>query len=284
MIEKNKSHITYEELIELSSWGIFSLKIKGTSIRDERLEDYRKKSIKDAIYEGIYIGSPGRDLYYMLPFLSDEQFEEVAIIVASRFPKDPPGNHVNVGMFFRQVYGQFEKQGVLRSDKDLERMKKEKLDWDLSKKFIALLRDKFDKDNNFYGLSILYEMEAHRMGDKAILSIDVDMMDKMEQFYLESVRYADKCNSFKQMFTPYYWCFEYFKKYNNKKKALTYAHLTIQSANKYCPDARPGYVSKLDNCIKYIRKKEKSTWGDFYTLYCNSDNKCVRKTFKRYRR
>jgi len=283
MISHENSHITYKDLLEISSWGLFSLKIKGTSICDKRLEKYKKKSIKDAEYGGIYIGSPGRDIYYMLPYLSEEQFEEVANIIVDRFPKDPPGNHVNVGMFFRQVYGQFEKQGVLRSDKDLKRMKKEKLDWNLSKKFIELLHDKFEKNNNFYGLSILYEMEAHRVGDKAILNMDIDMMDKMEKFYLESVRYSHKCNSYKQMFTPYYWCFEYFKKYGTKKKALLYAHLTIEAADKHCPDARPGYVTKLSSCIKYIRKKNKDKWNSFYKTYKNSKNKCVKKTFKEYK-
>jgi len=279
-----KPHITYEELLKISSWGLFSLKVKGTSICDDRLEEYRKKSIKDAIYEGIYIGSPGRDIYYMLPYLSDEQLEEVAGIIVDRFLKDPPGNHVNVGMFFRQVYGQFEKQGVLKSDKDLEKMKKDKLDWDLSKKFVMLLRNKFEENNNFYGLSILHEMEAHRMGDKAILDKNIYMLNNMEESYLKSVKYAKKCNSYKQMFTPYYWCFEYFKKYKDKKKALLYAYLTIKYAHKYCPDARPGYISKLCSCIKYIRNKDKSNWDYFYNLYKNSENKCVRKTFKKFGR
>jgi len=283
-----KPHITYEELLEISSWGLFSLKVKGISICDDRLAKCKKKCIKNsinnAIWKGLYMGSPGRDLYYMLPYLSDSQFEEIANIIIEKFPKDPPGNHVNVGMFFRQIYGQFEKQGVLRSDEDLKRMKKEKLDWDLSKKFITLLRDKFEKDNNFYGLSVLYEMEAHRMGDKAILNKDGDIINKMEQSYLESVKHAAKCNSYKQMFTPYYWCFKYFKKYRNRRKALSYAYLTIKNADKYCPDSREGYVDKLFSCIKYISKKDKNNWENFYKIYKDSKNNCVKKTFERYRR
>ncbi len=282
-MNNKKPHITYEELLEISSWGLFSLKVKGTSICDERLEGYRKKSISNAIYEGIYIGSPGRDIYYMLPYLSDNQFEEVVDIIVDRFPNDPPGNHVNVGMFFRHVYGQFEKQGVLKSGKDLKRMKGEKLDWILPKKFMKLLYDKFSKVNNFYGLSILHEMEAHRIGDKSILNKNVDMMDGMEKSYLKSVEYAHKCKSYKQMFTPYYWCFEYFKKYKNEKKALSYAYLTTQAMHKHCPDARPGYITKLSSCIKYIRKKDRNNWKNFYKTYKNSKNKCVKKTFKEYK-
>ena len=260
------------------------MKIKGTSICDERLPMYKKKAIKSAIYEGLYIGSPGRDIYFMLPYLSEEQIEEVVDMVQEKFLKEPPGNHVNVGMFFRQVYGQFEKQGVLRSDSDLKRMRGEKLDWKLSKKFMALLCDKFKDSNNFYGLSVLYEMEAHRMGDKAILKNDIDMLNKMEKSYLMAVEYAGRCNSYKQLFTPYYWCFEYFKKYKSKKKALKYARLTIKNADKYCPDARPGYISKLLNCIKYIKKHDKDGWKNFCGRYKNSKNKCVKKTFKEYKK
>ena len=276
-----KPHITYEELLKISSWGLFSLKVKGTSICDDRLEEYRKKSIKDAIYEGIYIGSPGRDIYYMLPFLNETQMEEVVDKVADKFPKIPPDNHVNIGMFVRFLYGQFEKNGTLRSDKDLERMQNEIIDWDSSRKFIKLLFNKMVSSDNFYGMCILYEMEAHRLGDEAILNSDSEKFVKMEEMYNKSVEFAHKCESYKQMFTPYYWCFEYFKKGKNKNKALEYSYLTMKNAEKYCPDARPGYISKLLSCIKYIKKYDKKNWKNFCKIYKNSKNKCVKNTFKK---
>jgi hypothetical protein len=277
----NGPHITYKELLELISWGLFSFKIKGTSICDERLAIYKKKAINNAIYKGIYIGSPGRDIYYMLPYLTKQQIEEIVNMVEEIFPKKPPGNHVNVGMFVRFIYGQFEKQGILRSDNDFKRMKNEKLEWSSSRSFLKLLYDKLEKHNNFYGMSILCEMNAHRFGDEAILNGDVNKLYKMEELYKKSVDLAYKCESYKQMFTPYYWCFEYFRKYKSKKKAFLYACLTIKNADKYCPDARPGYVTKLLNCIEYIKKYDKKRWKSFYIKYKNSKNKCVKKVFKK---
>jgi hypothetical protein len=276
-----ESHITYNELLEVVSWGLFSLKIKGTSIHDDRLVKYTKKTVNNAIYGGIYIGSPGRDIYYMLPYLSKKQIEEVVCMVEKTFPRDPPSNHVNVGMFVRFVYGQFEKQGILRSEKDFERMKREELEWSSSRSFLKLLYDKLEENNNFYGMSILCEMEAHRLGDEAVLNKDVEKLDKMEEYYNKSVKLAHKCKSHKQMFTPYYWCYEYFRKYKEKKKALSYAYLTIENASKYCPDARPGYITKLYSCLKYIKKKDKEHWSKFYTKYSKNKKKCIKNTFKR---
>ena len=268
-------------MLEVVSWGLFSLKIKGTSICDDRLAEYKKKAISNAAHEGIYVGSPGRDIYYMLPYLNDDQIIEIINIIVDKFPKIPPGNHVNVGMFVRFIYGQFEKQGILRSEKDFKRMKNEELDWDKSRKFLKILWGEFEYRENFYGLSILSEMDAHRVGDEAVINKDLEALDQMEQLYNMSVKYAHKCNSYKQMFTPYYWCYEYFRKYKDKKKALSYAYLTIESADKYCPDARPGYIAKLSSCLKYIKKRDKDNWQNFSDKYRKSKNKCVRNTFKK---
>ena len=85
------------------------------------------------------------------------------------------------------------------------------------------------------------------------------------------------------MFTPYYWCFEYFKKAKKKDRSLMYAYLTIKNADKYCPDARPGYVSKLLSCVNYIKKYDKNKWGKFYSKFRSSKNKCVKKVLKKFK-
>jgi len=274
-------NITYEQLLEISSWGLFSFSIKKNSICDKRLDGIYKKAIKGAEYDGIYVGSPGRDIYYMLPYLTDEQINELSVVINNKFPKTPPSNHVNVAAFVRFVYGQFEKQGVLRSDKDFERMKKEKIDLTLSRKFLSLLFNRFEVDCNFYGMSILSEMEAHRLGDEATLHNDVSKLDDMEKKYKKSVEYAFKCNSYKQLFTPYYWAFKYFLKFKDMHRASKYAFLTIKNADKYCPDARPGYVTKLSDCVVYIRKYDADKWKAFYNKYKNSKNKCVKKVLRK---
>ena len=275
----NKSHITYEELLQLVSYGIFAMNFKGISVKDERLNNC--KPIENALHRGIYTGSPAKDIYLMLPYLNDKQIEELVCLFEDKFPKIPPGNHVNVGACIRFIYGQFEKQGILRSEKDFERMKKENLDWNKSREFIRLLYDKLEEHNNYYGMSVLCEMNAHRSGDEAVINNDKNKLNEMESLYNKSVKYALKCKSYKHMFTPYYWSFKYFDKFGDKEKAIYYAYLTMESADKNCPDARPGYVDKLTNCLGCI-KKDKKMWKSFLKKYKNSKNKCVKKVLKKY--
>ncbi len=275
-----KSHLTYEELLRLTSYGIFAMNFKGISVHDKRLNDC--KCIKNADYKGIYVGSPGRDIYHMFPYLDNKQMNEIVDMVVEKFPKIPPGNHVNVGAFIRFVYGQFEKQGVLRSEKDFKRMKKEKLDWKSSRIFLELLYVKLQKDDNFYGMSILCEMNAHRIGDEAIINKDKNKLKKMEKEYNKSVGYAHKCKSYKQLFTPYYWASQYFSKFKYVKKALFYSYLTVDAAEQYCPDARPGYIDKILDCVLYIKKHDEQGWKIFYNNYSkNAENKCVKKVLKK---
>ena len=39
---KDKPHISYEQLLEIISWGVFSMKMKGKSVSDKRLKNYKK--------------------------------------------------------------------------------------------------------------------------------------------------------------------------------------------------------------------------------------------------
>ncbi len=276
----NKPHITYEELLELTFYGIFEMNFKGISVNDNRLK--KCKPIETAIHKGIYTGSPGKDIYYMLPYLNKDQMNEIINGLENKFPKIPPGNHVNVGAFIRFIYGQFEKKGILRSEQDFERMKNEELDWSLAKKFVDLLYNKLEDNNNYYGLAILCEMKAHRAGDKAVLQKDKEKLYNMEHLYEKAVKYAGKCKSYKHLFTPYYWAFRYFEKFEDNKNGIKYAFLTIKQADKYCPDARPGYIIKLLDCVKYIKKYDKSKYKNLIKQYKNSKNKCVKKVFKKY--
>jgi len=274
------SHITYEQLLKLTSYGVFAMGFKGTSIQDKRLEECKK--IDGAMHRGIYTGSPGKDIYLMLPFLTDEQMEEIIKEILNNFPNIPPGNHVNVAACIRFIYGQFEKQGILRSKKDFERMKKEKLDWELPRKFLKLLYKEFENNNNFYGLSMLCEMEGHRLGDEAVIYKDKNKLKEMEETYNKSVAFAYKCKSYKHLFTPYYWSGSYFAKLGETKKAIKYYKLTFEQAEKYCPDSRDGYIYKLAICAKYIRDKDGKRWNSFCKTYKkNSKNKCVKKLFEK---
>ena len=212
-------HITYEELKEIVLWGIFNRNVKGIGCDTKDLELY---SIIGAVHGGIYIGSPGKDIYLMLPYLDKEQMKETALILGKKFLKKPPTNHVNIAACIRFIYGQFDKQGILKSKKDFERMKKENLDWELPRKFLNLLYKRLEKDNNYYGLSILCEMEGHRLGDEAIINKDKEKLKRMEETYNKSVEFAHKCKSWKQLFTPYYWSAMYLIKFRDREKSIRY--------------------------------------------------------------
>ena len=211
--------------------------------------------------------------------------DEVADSLSDQFPVQPPSNHVNTAACIRFIYGQFEKQGTLRSDKDYEKMKEELPDWTLPRKFLSKLKDNFKKKNNYYGLSILAEMEGYRLGDEYRIYHIPDKIKDMEEQYVESVKYAYKCKSYKQMFTPYFWAAMYFVKCKDKNRALEYCRLTIDNAGKYCPDSRPSYVDKLFKCLDYIRKKDKSEWEKYYkNLKKTCKNKCLKNSLKKLKR
>jgi len=269
-------HITYKQLLEIVSWGVFNKPMKGISCLG--VDHLKSKKIEEAMHGGVYTGSPGKDIYLMLPYLSDDQVDEISTRMCNLFPKRPPTNHVNVAACIRFIYGQFAKQGILRSDDDFERMKKEELNWVLSRKFIKILYSKLKQDKNYYGLSILCEMEGHRLGDEAVIQNNIEILKLMEETYIRSVEYAYKCKSYKQMFTPYYWAARYFMKIKDVKNAIKYSKLTIKNADKYCPDSRGSYVDKLYCCVSYLKKKDKLNWKKFYNKYKNNaKNRSVKK-------
>ncbi len=230
------------------------MKMKGNSVSDKRLK--KCNPIKGAIYNGIYVGSPGRDIYFMLPYLDRNQMKEISIIMKNNFPKKPPKTYVNISACIRFIYGQFDKQGILRSEKDFKRMKRNKPDWTFSREFIWFLFEELRKDNNFYGLSMLHEMEGHRLGDEALIYKDKKKLKHMECNYFLCVEFAYKCNSYKHLFSTYYWAGEYFAKFGDTKNAVKYFKLAISNAEKYYykyfPNGERYYKIRFKKAIRYI--------------------------------
>jgi len=259
------AHIEYSKLLTIVSWGVFNRTVRGTGCYTDDL-----KPIKNAIHGGLYIGSPGKDIFLMLPYLSDEQMKEVAVKLREVFPNTPPLNHVNIAACIRFIYGQFERNGCLRSNEDCSLMKEKTPNWFLPRKFLKLLFVELKDCDNYYGLCILCEMEGHRIGDEAIICDRQCLLEKMEKTYLESVKYAFKCNSYKQMWTPYFWSARYFAKARKKRKAIEYCKLTIKNGDKYCSDSRPSYVSKFLFCLEYLKNNDTKNWNSFYGKYKKS--------------
>jgi len=278
---KKKIHITYLQLLQVISLGLVKEIVKQNQLSGCQ----NLKPIKGAEYNGIYIGSPGRDIYFMLPYLSEKQMKEVAINMNKYFPKIPPKNNVNVSACIRFIYGQFEKQGILKSDKQFEKMKKKKPDWKLSRKFLKILYKIFEEQQNFYGLTILCEIEGHRLGDEALIYKNKKKLKEMEKKYLKCIEFAHNSKSYKHMFTPYFWAFKYFKKFGNKEKALKYSKLLIENANEYCEryvkTKELAYILRISESIKYIKEKSFDNGKKLFKKYKTKiKSKHLREAFR----
>jgi hypothetical protein len=263
-------NLSFEKLMELCSKKILSKvpKQPGTMV--------------GAFNGGDYLGRPGKDIFFALPKLTEEQFDKVVQEISLRFPHNPPNNHVGYAGCIRYIYGQFEKQGILRSEEDLKRMQGEDIDWGLPRKFMFALRDKFLEQKNYYGLCIFYEMEAHRLGDESFLNDDKEKREDMEWHYAQSVKYAYKCGSLKQMFTPQFWCFKYYARLGDHQKALDYVLKTLEQMEKHCPSSKQGYLVKAQDCAKYMKKHHPNKWKEILSHYKKSaKNDCIRKLVKK---
>ena len=242
-----------------------------------------------AVNGGYYLGAPGKEIFFALQELDETQWDALAEKHSNQWPRplngEPyktPGNHVGYAACIRYIYGQFEKQGVLRSGEDKARMIRDGVNWDLPRKFMETLKGKWLEKDCFYGLTIAYEMEGHRLGDEAVISKDASKLNEMELIYLKSVEYAEKCNSYKQMFTPYYWATKYFIEMGEHDRASKYAVTTIKQAERYCPDARGSYVDKLMDCANYMKSNHPGAWKKFVGRFeDNVQNRCVAKMFGR---
>ncbi len=240
--------------------------------------------VKGAFNGGDYLGRPGKDVFFALPDLTDEQMDELADVLSDRYPFVAPNNHVGYAGCIRYIYGQFEKQGILRSEADFERMRRDGVEWSLPRKFMLILKNKFEDKKNYYGLCLYYEMEAHRLGDEALLHLNNDDLLHMEVYYEKSNEYAEKCNSLKQKFTPQYWACMYFAKIRDYNRGLKYAKATLSKMEQFCPSAKQGYLVKAVDVAKYLKKFHPVEWGDIRRGYAkNSKNDCIRKMLKKVR-
>ena len=227
---------------------------------------------------GLYLGSPGKDIFFALPNLTEDEKEEIAKIFASLYPLKPPSNHVRWAAVIRYIYGCFEKQGCLRSKSDKKRMIEENSDWSISLDFMDRVAKYFELNNNKYGLVIHYEMLAHRYGDRAIIEKNEEFLIPMMKFYQRSSEIAMGIKCWKQTFTPFYWAGGYYGSLKKKMRAVECYMKCIRRMEKYCPDAREGYREKVKVALSYIKKhSDKKEWLNFKSEYKGYKNKCLRK-------
>lgn len=268
------NNITYDQLLEIISWGVFTKEMKGSCIKDSELVDVMelRTKMKGAYHRGVYVGSPGADIFYFLPYLSEDQMREVAKMLGDLFPKVPLHQHVQTSACIRQIYGLFIKEGILLSDKRMKQMANSDLEWSLPRKFLGILCKEFKKIKNYYGLCIVYEMDGHRYGDEAVLKKSKDKLELMRQSYEMSVKYAFKCNCKKQIFTPYYWGAKYYDKYGDKKRAVEWYSLMIENFNEKGAKRRGVYLVKLTDAVNRIRKLDIEKFRSIHDFYIVGNN------------
>ena len=259
---KNSQSITFDELMTIVSWGLFTKTVKKNQINWKGLGAL--PNIKGAEYNGKYIGSPGRDIFLMLPFLSQSQMEEVAKRLCEHFPIKAPSHNVQYSACIRFIYGQNEKQGSLRSEEDFLRMKKNGLDWSLPRKFINILKNFMEQEKKYYGLTIVHEIGGHRYGDEAIIYNKNSYLVLMKESYEKAMKYALLSKSYKHLFSIYYWASRYYIKMKKTEKAASCSKKSLMAAgkyyHKYFPNGEPYYSSRLRfnlNLLKNTMDNEK---------------------------
>ena len=251
---RNEKPITFDELMTIVSWGLFTKPVKKNQINWKGLEAL--PNIKGAEYNGKYIGSPGRDIYMMLPFLSKNQMEVTAKHLCEHFPIKAPSHNVQYSACVRFIYGQNQKQGALRSEEDIIRMKKNGFDWSLPRKFINILKIFMEQKNKYYGLTIVHEIDGHRYGDETIIYNNNSFV-LMKENYKKAVEYASLSKSYKHLFSIYYWASKYCFKIDKIKEAEYYSKKALISAgkyyHKYFPNGDPYYSSRLKFNLKILK-------------------------------
>ena len=252
----------------------------------KQIQNLIKQGIGPAKYDGAlkganYLGNPGKDIYFWLQSQPvKEEIKVVATQLSKHFPSSPPHNPIEYGACIRYIYGMFEKQGVLRSKNDKKRMIKEQQSWEQSESFVRYLCESLKSNNNYFGLALLSEQIAHRLGDKAVMKNDISFLDEMEKQYRLAYKYAMSCNSKKHLMTSYYWAGRYFAEMGQKDRAIQFYRKAVKAANQYCPDARKSLRDKIVDELKYLKKHDPD-FNNFYAYWKkNAKHKAVKAAMK----
>ncbi len=254
----------FDKLKQLISAGI-KKKVKPT---DKPISSY-------AFRKGLYLGCPGKDIYFALSWLDEDQFTEIAELLSQQYPDKAPGGHVHTAACIRYIYGCFDKQGCLLSKKHTQMLSNE--NWTRPEEFMTKVNHFFEKHNKSYGQVLYHEMKAHRLGDSAVIKKDPSLLEPMLDHYLASREIALKIKCWKQTFTPLYWAACYFEKFD-KGKATHYHKKSIKNMERYCPDAREGYREKAIHSISYIKKhSDAKSWKKYRSMIKKCKNKCLVK-------
>lgn len=230
--------------------------------------------------QGIYLGSPGKEIYEILPFLTPGQIEILAERVCSVFTRKKrlPKDHIKWGNFIRYIYGCFGKDGFIRSEEIYKKSLDSSINWKISMDFMNIVAAKFEQSNEKYGLMLHNEMLAHRYGDHALQTKNPEDIAKMETCYLTARSIAKDIGSSKHMFSPPYWAARYFYLLGDYEKSKTYYVKALRSMGRYCDSDREGYIYKAQVSLTHLKKMmTKEELEGVLSKLRSYKNKCLTK-------
>lgn len=235
-----------------------------------------------AIDGGLYMGCPGKEIFYSLESLSHDDSVSLAACIASMFQSEP-SKVVHLYCFLRYIYGCFSKQGCCLSNVELERMRSENRDWSKSDIFVGAMIEYFKSTGNIFGQILCYEMQAHRIGDLAVIRNDLSLVADMLYLYNRSAILADQIGCAKNACSANYWAFRYLRLLNKSSgEWMPYVIKFCDNVEKY--DKRGTIKTKIGSVIEVAHKElDTKTWNDFVSNHLSKyHNRTLSSFYHRY--
>lgn len=236
-------NIKFQDLITLLSRGILNRKFQHLEPLDFGHEN------------GLYIGCPGKELYFYLKNNNNEkELELISDVVCDLFPEERVRS-TNLTAFLRYSYGMWNKNGCLLSEDQKQQLIQQKPDFSLTHRFVDLLLSKMELKNKCYGVIITKEIKAHRLADEAIINKNKKLFKRAINIYDWCIEESLKRNIIKNICSGKYWASRYMLEFGkNDEKAIEYAISFLNDIVKYnCP--RNGYNSKVCYLFAAIKLK-----------------------------
>jgi hypothetical protein len=236
-------------------------------------------SIEYAIDGGIYMGCPGKEIYYSLPFFNLEEKDQLIVLILNAFPMGT-GRSVHLSLFWRYLYGMFDKWGCLNDREDvLGKFKNSPVDWSLYFDFVERFLSAAEGKNP-YAYIIASEMYAHRLGDQYLINQKKVYFKQMIEMYDKTISLSTQLSVAKNSFSAPYWCCIYLFKMKKFDQSYYYGNLFLDNCNKYCHSK--GAYNKMRSAVGVLYQiSTPEQWGEILEKCNNFDNRLVYKMWKR---
>jgi len=227
----------------------------------------------------LYMGCPGKQLFYALPRFSSKNLDTLVPVVAELFPKKVPSKGVQYSVFWRYFYGVFSKRGVLNKkcadDTISVTSQWESVYFPFVDRLFSFYSEKYK--NKHYGLVLAAEMRAHRNGDLYSIAKNDNKeqyLKKMISMYENAHSMAVRISAHKNAFSSLYWCAMYLYE-NENKMFVEYAVRFLKAANQHATSVlTKGKVVSVLNRLKIVMSD--TEFGEIIKMYRAFDNKVMR--------